>query len=142
MTEVMSRSVGRARFFLVLLAVFAGVAMVLAVTGLYRRHELHRGQCALASWESARHSAAHRGARSRPCSAGAFAWWRSALSSAWPLRSLWTRLLSTLLYGVSPLDLATWASVPPVLAVAAVLAILIPARRAATLAPIIAMREE
>ena len=35
MSQVMARSTGRARFYLTMLGVFAGVALVLAVSGIY-----------------------------------------------------------------------------------------------------------
>ena len=53
-----------------------------------------------------------------------------------------TRLLSTLLYGVSPLDPRTFAAVAAGLALVALLASYIPARRAATVDPAIALRQE
>jgi ABC-type antimicrobial peptide transport system permease subunit len=53
-----------------------------------------------------------------------------------------TRLLRGLLYGVSPLDPVTWLLVTGALAAVAALAILAPARRAARVDPIIAIREE
>ncbi|MGH7677287.1 MAG: ABC transporter permease, partial [Gemmatimonadaceae bacterium] len=52
------------------------------------------------------------------------------------------RVLATLLYGVTPQDPVTFASVPAVLALVALLAAAIPARRAARVDPIIAMRAE
>jgi putative ABC transport system permease protein len=52
------------------------------------------------------------------------------------------RILETLLYGVASKDLATFASVPAVLAAVALLAAIIPARRATRVNPIIAMRAE
>jgi putative ABC transport system permease protein len=53
-----------------------------------------------------------------------------------------TRLLSTLLYGVSPLDWRTFLSVSALLLAVAMLASYIPARRAASIDPAIALREE
>jgi predicted permease len=53
-----------------------------------------------------------------------------------------TRLLETLLYGVQPNDALTFAVVPLVLAAIALVAALIPARRATRVDPIIAMRAE
>ncbi|HEV8215057.1 MAG TPA: ABC transporter permease [Gemmatimonadaceae bacterium] len=51
-------------------------------------------------------------------------------------------LLSSLLYGVRPTDPGTFALVPAILAVVALLAAVIPAARAARVDPIIAMRSE
>jgi putative ABC transport system permease protein len=53
-----------------------------------------------------------------------------------------TRLLETLLYGIRPTDLTTFFSVPACLTVVALVAALIPARRATQVDPIIAMRAE
>jgi putative ABC transport system permease protein len=55
---------------------------------------------------------------------------------------LLTRVIETLLYGVSPLDAATFAGVPLLLALVALVACLIPAARAATVSPVLALRDE
>jgi hypothetical protein len=52
------------------------------------------------------------------------------------------RLLKSLLFGVSPLDPFTYVSVPVVLAVSAMLASYLPARRAASVDPVEALRAE
>jgi predicted permease len=52
------------------------------------------------------------------------------------------RLLQTLLYGVRATDLATFATVPACLMIVALIASVIPARRAAEVDPIAAMRAE
>jgi putative ABC transport system permease protein len=56
--------------------------------------------------------------------------------------TLLTRLLGGLLYGVSPLDAATWAAVTLALVLVAAIAVLVPARRAATVDPLVAIRTE
>jgi predicted permease len=53
-----------------------------------------------------------------------------------------TRLMSSLLFGTSPLDPATYAAVLVVLTTAAVLASYLPARRAATVNPMTTLAEE
>jgi putative ABC transport system permease protein len=53
-----------------------------------------------------------------------------------------TRLMSALLFGVSPTDVGTFASVAFLLACIALLACWIPARRATRLDPVIALRSE
>jgi len=51
-----------------------------------------------------------------------------------------TRIMRQLLFDVAPTDLVTFAAVPLVLMVAAFLACVLPARRAATLDPVEAIR--
>jgi putative ABC transport system permease protein len=53
-----------------------------------------------------------------------------------------TRLMSSLLFGVDPLDALTFAAVGTVLAGAAVLACVVPARRAVRLEPAAVLRNE
>jgi putative ABC transport system permease protein len=51
-----------------------------------------------------------------------------------------TRYLTTLLFGVQPVDLMTFLSVAVILIVVALLACVIPARKAAKVDPLIALR--
>lgn len=53
-----------------------------------------------------------------------------------------TRLLESILFGVRPIDLLTFASMAMLLAVVALMAAYLPARRAAAVDPIIALRHE
>jgi ABC-type antimicrobial peptide transport system permease subunit len=53
-----------------------------------------------------------------------------------------TRLMKSLLFGISPLDPVTYSLVPLVLVAAAMLASYLPARRAAAVDPVEALRAE
>jgi ABC-type antimicrobial peptide transport system permease subunit len=53
-----------------------------------------------------------------------------------------TRLVKTLLFEVTPNDPFTFASVAATLVVAAAVAVFLPARRAASIDPIVALRSE
>ena len=53
-----------------------------------------------------------------------------------------TRLMNSLLFGISPLDPVTYVGVPFVLATAAVLASYLPARRAAAIDPVETLKIE
>ena len=53
-----------------------------------------------------------------------------------------TRVLETLLFGIAPTDIVTFAAVPMLLVAVAVVAAYVPARRATRVDPIIALRLE
>lgn len=140
MTAVIARSVGEPRFYTVLLGTFAGVALALALAGLYgvmsyvvaqRRREIGI-RMALGSSRGATVGLIFRqGAGLVLIGLG--------LGLGGSL--FVTRLMAGLLYGVSPLDAMTWTLVVVALAGAASLALAVPARRAAGVDPLESMRE-
>ncbi|MEJ2312400.1 MAG: FtsX-like permease family protein [Gemmatimonadales bacterium] len=141
MVDVMSRSVGRARFYLALLGIFAGVALALALAGLY-------GVMNYTVAQRTRELGIRSALGSTPARTVAMMMRQGlglvAIGLAVGLLAAFglTRLLSTLLFGVSPLDARIWITVPLLLAGATLVAILVPARRASTIAPMVAIREE
>jgi ABC-type lipoprotein release transport system permease subunit len=56
--------------------------------------------------------------------------------------ALLTQAMASILFGVDPLDPVTFAAVPLVLLAAALIASYVPARRAATIAPVEALKAE
>lgn len=141
MDEVFSDSVARPRFQLALLAVFAGLAVLLAAIGVY----------GVVSYSVSRRTReigirVALGARSGDVSrlvlreglllAGAGV----AMGLAGAYAS--TRVLRSLLFEVTPTDPLTLGSVAGLLLAVAVLAALLPARRAAKVDPLVALRYE
>jgi len=141
MPEVMALSTGRARFYLMLLSVFAVVALVLAVSGIY-------GVLSYAVAQRTREFGIRSALGSTPGT-------MLRLVAGEGLRLIGlgvaigligsvavTRLLTAMLYGVSPLDRATWAVTTAVLVTIALLATLMPAFRAARADPLLAIRSD
>ncbi|HKG96141.1 MAG TPA: ABC transporter permease [Gemmatimonadaceae bacterium] len=141
MDDYLGASVARRRFSVTLLALFAGVALVLAAVGLY-------GVIAYGVAMRTREIGVRiaLGAR-RPdvlrlviregmglVLAGVAAGVLGAL--------FLTRVLANLLYGVSATDPATFVSIAALLSAVALVAAYIPARRAAAVDPMVALREE
>ena len=128
-------------FPMILLSAFAAVALVLAVVGVYgfvsyvvaqRTREMGI-RVPLGARASQLLVLVVRGAM-RPIVAGLILGVAGGAVAG--------RLLSTLLYQVSPHDPGVLAAIAGVLAVAAVAASLIPARRATTVDPILVLKDE
>jgi ABC-type lipoprotein release transport system permease subunit len=60
----------------------------------------------------------------------------------WPAAWMLSKLAASFLYGIQPHDVFTFAAVPPVLFLIALAACWIPARRAASVDPMQALRTE
>jgi len=65
-----------------------------------------------------------------------------AIAFGWPAAWMLAKLASSFLYGIQPHDAFTFVIVPPLLAAIALVACWIPARRAATVDPMQALRTE
>ena len=141
MLEVYDRSLAATSFTLVMLAIAASMALLLGVVGIY-------GVVSYAVSQRRREIGirAALGAQQGELK-GMFVRHGLVLTSIGVVIGLGaaaglTRLMSTLLYGITPLDPVTYVAVPLVLATATVLASYLPARRAASVDPVEALRLE
>jgi putative ABC transport system permease protein len=141
MAQVMSGATGARRFNLALLAFFAVAALVLTLMGIYgvvaflvgqRRREIGI-RIALGSPRRAVYRLIVEQAM-KPVALGTVIGLAGSLGAS--------RLVASQLYGVSPSDPLTLASIVALLAVAALLACWVPARRAARVDPMEALRSE
>lgn len=141
MRDVIANSLGRPRFYLSLLGTFAGVAIVLAVAGLYgvlayavaqRTKELGIRAALGGSTGTLVRLVMRDGLRMM------LGGLLGGLIAGWAV----TRLMQFMLYGVSPLDTFTWLGASTLMIAAGLVAALVPALRAARADPLIAMRAE
>jgi putative ABC transport system permease protein len=138
---VLSASIARQRFSTLLLGVFAGVALVLAAVGIYgvmsysmaqRTREIGIRMALGAQKRDVLKLAVGQGLKLVAVGVGL------GLVGALAL----TRVMSSLLFGVSATDPATLVTISLILVAVALLASYIPARRASKLDPLIALRYE
>lgn len=139
--DVVSRSVSPQRMNSIVLATFSGFALLLASLGIYgvlsysvrrRTSEIGLRMALGASEASILRMTAGQGllpAVGGIIIGGALAFWLS-------------RYLKSLLFGIQPFDLPTYAAVSALLLLTAVLACFVPARRAMRTDPVIALRLE
>jgi putative ABC transport system permease protein len=139
--QIVSRSSVDRRFTAALLATFAGVAVLLAAIGLYavlafgvaeRRREMGI-RMALG---------AQRGAVRRMIVGEGLGLTLAGIVAGGVLSLGATRLLGSLLYGVAPTDVPTYAGVSLLLVLVALAASYLPAYRATRVDPLIALRAE
>jgi putative ABC transport system permease protein len=141
MEEVISESLARQRFSTLLLGVFAGLALVLAAVGIYgvmsysvtqRTHEIGIRMALGAQKSDVLKLTVGQGLKL--VLAGVVIGVAGSL--------VLTRLMSSLLFGVSATDPATLVTISLVFVGVALLASYIPARRAAKVDPLTALRYE
>jgi putative ABC transport system permease protein len=139
--ELLGTSVAPRRFNMLLLGIFATVALVLAAVGLYgvmsysvswRTHEIGIRMALGAKRADVLRLVIRQGLAMTLIGLGI------GLVGAFAL----SRVMAGLLFGVSPKDPLTFAGVSIVLLAVALLACLLPARRATRVNPIVALRSE
>ena len=141
MSDVLSSSLFAARMGALLLAIFGSLALVLAAVGLY----------GVMSYTVARRTreigirmalGARTGNVLRLVLKEGMALVGGGVVAGLGVAAAVTRLLTSFLYGISPLDVVTFAAIPLVLGFVALLATYLPARRATKVDPMIALRYE
>jgi predicted permease len=141
MEEMLSQSIAFQRFLMTLMTAFAGFALLLAAIGLYgalsysmsrRTHEIGVRMALGAERRDVLKMVVGQGLK--------LALIGVAVGIAVALAL--TRFLASLLYGVKPTDPLTFISVSLILIAVALMACYIPARRAAKVDPIVALRYE
>jgi putative ABC transport system permease protein len=141
MDAAMSESVAQPRFYTLLLTAFAAVALFLAALGTY-------GVVAYAASQRTREFGVRIALGAAPRDVMRLVVRRGVALAAMGvlvgalLAAVATRTLEGLLFGVQPLELSTFLIVALVLGGAATFASWLPARRAARVDPLIAMRSE
>ena len=141
MEEVVDASVAQRRLTMLLLATFAGLALVLAAVGIY-------GVIAYSVTQRTQEIGirmalgAQRGAVMRMVIGQAMTLAAIGLATGAAGAWLLTRLMQRLLFGIEPSDPLTFASVAGLLALVAGVAALVPALRATRVDPVIALRAE
>jgi predicted permease len=141
MAQIVSKSTARQNFNMLLLGIFAGVALLLAAAGIYgvmaysveqRTHEIGVRMALGANRREVLGLVLKRGMTL------ALAGLAVGMVAAFGL----TRLLKSMLFGIAPHDPGTFVAVPVLLTLVSALACAIPARRAAKVDPMVALRHE
>ena len=139
LAAVLERSVVQFSFTMLTLAIAAGIALLLGAIGLYGvlsyAVSLRTREIGVRLALGAQTSAVMRSVVANGAAIVAIGLVIGLAGAA-----LATRLLGGLLYDTAPLDLVTFVTMPAVLFVVALIAAYLPARRAAAVSPIEAMR--
>jgi ABC-type antimicrobial peptide transport system permease subunit len=141
MQEILSDSIARQRFNMLLMAVFGGAALLLAAVGIYglvafsvqqRTHEIGIRMALGARAEHVRTMVLRQGVS------------LAGIGTALGLAAAFflSKLLASILFGVQPRDIAVFVAVPAILALVAAAAVLVPAYRASRLDPLVALRHD
>lgn len=141
MEQIAGRSMARTSFALVMLAIAGGMALLLGIIGIY-------GVVAYTVAQRRREVGIRLALGAEPAAVrGMFLWQGVVLSTIGCAVGLVgamavSSLMKSLLFGVTPLDPITYAVMPVVLLVAALVACYFPARRAAAVDPAETLRAE
>lgn len=141
MQDMIADSVVRRKFAMLLLAIFAGLAVLLAAMGLYGVMSFSVAQRTREIGIRVALGAQRSDVLRLVINQGMIFVGSGVVAGLVGSLGL-TRLMSALLFGVSPTDVGTFTSVAFLLACIALLACWIPARRATRVDPVIALRTE
>lgn len=139
--EIYDKSLARTSFTLIMLAIAGAMALLLGIVGIYGVLSYSVAQRTREIGIRMALGATHGAVRRMFVSEGLIL---AAIGIAFGLAAAFalTRLMSALLFGVSPLDPLTYCIVPVVLGTAAFVASYLPARRATVVDPVEALRVE
>jgi ABC-type lipoprotein release transport system permease subunit len=137
----MSDSLARQRFSTIMLGVFAAFALILAVVGVYgvMSHLVTQGTHDIGVCMAL---GASRGDIVRTVIQRGLELTGAGLALGLVGAALLTRVMATLLFGISATDVMTFTIVPLILAAIGLFASYLPARRATLVDPVVALREE
>jgi predicted permease len=139
--EIQARSMAQTSFALVMLSIAASVALLIGVVGIYavvayaaaqRTREIGVRIALGAQMGDVRRMFLRHGALLTA----------TGIAIGIGVAAAITRVMSTFLFGVGPVDPATYAAVSGTLAAAALLATYLPARRASQVDPVVALRTD
>ena len=141
MTDRMSDSMARQRFATLMLGAFAAFALILAVVGVYgvMSHLVAQGAHDIGVRMAL---GAERGRILRMVLRQGFVLTTAGITLGLLGAAALTRVMASLLFGVSVTDLVTFSTVPLVLFTTALVATYLPALRATRVDPVVALREE
>jgi putative ABC transport system permease protein len=140
-TRLSANTIWQSRVWVLLFGIFSGIALVLAAAGIYgvmayfvtnRTREIGIRMALGAQWRDLLRMVLRSG----------LSLVAIGLTIGLAVALALTRLMSTLLFEVSPIDPATFAAVALCVIVAALVACYIPARRATKVDPLVALRYE